>query len=88
MSVAEEGGQGAAPVRDGGAFSSCANVGSGSTTVLDILHVLLVHGLIIQGDAHGDHYGPVSILAPDSRSVTQCQALGKRVGELVKRLFA
>ena len=72
----------------GGAFSSSANVGGGNeTTVLDILKVFLIHGMIVQGAAHGDHYGPVAISAPDERSLAQCEGLGKRVGELAKRLF-
>jgi NAD(P)H dehydrogenase (quinone) len=72
----------------GGAFSSSANVGGGNeTTVLDILKAFLIHGMIIQGSAHGDHYGPVAINAPDKRSTPQCESLGKRVGELVKKLF-
>jgi len=72
----------------GGAFSSSANIGGGNeTTILAILKAFLIHGMIIQGTAHGDHYGPVAINAPDSRSTPQCEALGKRVAELVKRLF-
>lgn len=72
----------------GGAFSSSAHIGGGNeTTILDILHALLIHGMIVQGDAHGDHYGPVAVNAPDARSKRECEALGKRVGELVKKLF-
>ena len=71
----------------GGAFTSSANIGGGNeTTILDILKAFLIHGMIIEGNAHGDHYGPVAINAPDKRSIPQCEALGKRVGELVKRL--
>jgi NAD(P)H dehydrogenase (quinone) len=72
----------------GGAFSSSANVGGGNeTTVLDILRVFLIHGMIVEGTAHGDHYGPVAINAPDARAKPQCEALGKRVGDLVNKLF-
>ena len=60
----------------GAAFSSSANIGGGNeTTVLDILHVMLVHGMIVQGTAEGDHYGPISIDTPDDRAKTQCEAL-------------
>ncbi len=71
----------------GGAFSSSANIGGGNeTTVLDILKALLIHGMIIQGDFEGDHYGPVSIEAPDDRASNGCVQLGVRVARLVKRL--
>lgn len=69
----------------GGAFSSAANIGGGNeTTILDILNAMLIHGMIIQGTSQGDHYGPVSIGAPDSRVERQCKALGERVAKLVK----
>ncbi len=73
----------------GAAFSSSANIAGGNeTTVLDILHALLIHGMIIQGDSRGDHYGPVAIGAPDNRSSKECRDLGARVARLVKRLAA
>ena len=71
----------------GAAFSSSANVGGGNeTTVIDILNALLIHGMIIQGDPHGDHYGPVSISGPDDRVIKQCMRLGERVTDLVKKV--
>jgi len=71
----------------GGAFSSAANTGGGNeTTVTDILKAMLVHGMVIQGNPKGDHYGPVSINKPDSRVKDQCRDLGKRVAELVKKV--
>ncbi len=72
----------------GGAFSSSANIGGGNeTTVLTILHAMLIHGMIVQGTAEGDHYGPVSVDAPDDRVKTQCEALGRRTASLAKKLF-
>ena len=72
----------------GGAFASSHNIGGGNeTTVLDLLHSLLIHGMIIEGTADGDHYGPVSIGAPDDRVIPQCRALGKRVADLATRLM-
>ena len=71
----------------GAAFSSSANIGGGNeTTILSILKALLVHGMIIQGDSSGDHYGPVSIGSPDKRSEEECLRLGKRLAQLAKRL--
>jgi NAD(P)H dehydrogenase (quinone) len=72
----------------GAAFSSSANVAGGNeTTILDILNAMLIHGMIIQGDPQGDHYGPVAIGAPDGRSRKQCLRLGARIAKLVKKLF-
>ncbi|MCX7926787.1 MAG: flavodoxin domain-containing protein [Candidatus Omnitrophica bacterium] len=72
----------------GGAFASSANIGGGNeTTILDILNAMLIHGMIIQGDYQGDHYGPVAIGAPDARVLKECQRYGVRIANLVKRLF-
>jgi NAD(P)H dehydrogenase (quinone) len=71
----------------GAAFSSSANIGGGNeTTILDILNAMLIHGMIIQGDSKGDHYGPVAIGSPDERSSEECLRLGSRVAKLVKQL--
>lgn len=73
--------------RVGAAFSSSANIGGGNeTTITDILNALLIHGMVIQGDPQGGHYGVVSIGAPDSRVEEECKRLGRRVASLVKRL--
>ena len=71
----------------GAAFSSSANVGGGNeTTVMAILQMMLIHGMVIQGDAKGDHYGPVSIGKPDARVEGLCKRQGQRIAELVKKL--
>jgi NAD(P)H dehydrogenase (quinone) len=73
--------------RVGAAFASSRQIGGGNeTTILDILNALLIHGMVIQGDPQGDHYGPVSIQAPDERAERHCRRLGQRVALLVKRL--
>ncbi len=72
----------------GAAFSSSANIAGGNeTTILDILNAMLIHGMIIQGDSQGDHYGPVAIGVPDNRSTKECLRLGSRVAILVRQLF-
>jgi NAD(P)H dehydrogenase (quinone) len=72
----------------GAAFASSANVGGGNeTTILSILEAMIVHGMVVQGDPQGDHYGPVSIGKPDSRSLAQCKNKGKRIADLAKKLF-
>ena len=72
----------------GAAFSSSANLGGGNeTTILGILEAMLIHGMVLQGDAQGDHYGPVSIGRPDERVTAQCQRLGKKIADLTIKLF-
>ena len=71
----------------GAAFASSANIGGGNeTTILDILNAMLIHGMIIQGDWQGDHYGAVAIEAPDSRATRQCIRMGDRLAKLIKKL--
>lgn len=72
----------------GGAFSSSANIGGGNeTTILSILNALLIHGMIVQGEHQGDHYGPVSIGAPDKKALKWCERYAKNTASLVKKLF-
>jgi len=71
----------------GGAFSSAANIGGGNETVIrGILDALLIHGMVVQGNHLGDHYGPVSIGSPDERVEKQCVILGERVAQLAEKL--
>lgn len=74
--------------RVGGAFTSSGNIAGGNeTTVLDILKALMIHGMIVQGDEHGDHYGPAAVGRPDQRSLKSCERYGERLAGLVKKLF-
>ncbi len=71
----------------GAAFTSAANIGGGNeTTILDILNAFLIHGMVVRGNSAGDHYGPVSIGAPDERVRKQCRVLGERVVALTDKL--
>ncbi|MDO8662189.1 MAG: NAD(P)H-dependent oxidoreductase [Candidatus Omnitrophota bacterium] len=70
----------------GAAFSSSRNIAGGNeTTILDILNAMLIHGMIIQGDYSGDHYGPVAIDFPDARSSKECLRMGSRFAKLLKK---
>jgi NAD(P)H dehydrogenase (quinone) len=72
----------------GGAFASSANVGGGNeTTVLDIVHYWLIHGMLVVGDYRGDHYGPVSIGPPDDRARKVCHEYGRMFAQMAKRIF-
>jgi NAD(P)H dehydrogenase (quinone) len=71
----------------GAAFSSSANVAGGNeTTILDILNAMLIHGMIIQGDPQGDHYGAVAVGSVDSRAAKECLRMGSRIAALTKKL--
>ncbi|MFQ6048036.1 MAG: flavodoxin family protein [Phycisphaerae bacterium] len=71
----------------GAAFSSAANIGGGNeTTVLAIIRAMLIHGMIVQGDPQGDHYGPIAIGQPDRRSLQECRRRGQRFARLLKQL--
>jgi len=74
--------------RVGGAFTSSGNLAGGNeTTVLDILKALLVHGMIVQGDPSGDHFGPAAVGRPDARALRSCQTYARRLAALTLRLF-
>jgi len=71
----------------GAAFTSSANIGGGNeTTIMSILQSMIIHGMIVRGNSKGDHYGPVSVNAPDSRVEKQCRELGLRTAELAARV--
>ena len=69
----------------GAAFASSHQIGGGNeTTILGILKAMLIHGMIVQGNWQGDHYGPVSIDFPDARVIKECIRAGSRIARLVK----
>jgi NAD(P)H dehydrogenase (quinone) len=71
----------------GAAFASAGVFGGGmETTVSDILHAMLIHGMIIQGDPKGSHYGVVCVGKPDDKAQEECARKGKRLAKLVKKL--
>jgi NAD(P)H dehydrogenase (quinone) len=71
----------------GAAFSTAANIAGGNeTTVLDIINAMLVHGMIVQGDPTGSHYGAVSIGAPDDRARKECKRFAERFLKLLNRV--
>ncbi len=67
----------------GAAFASAGITGH-ETTVISILEALLVHGMIIQGNPDGQHYGATSIGSFNKRDAHWCEQFGKRVAKLVK----
>lgn len=71
----------------GAAFTSSMRVGGGNeTALLDILHALLIHGMVVQGVANSDHYGPVALGKPQKGALKACAAHASTIAELVKKL--
>ena len=74
----------------GGAFVGGSSAGSGAElALLSMLHILLNHGMVIQGNAYAAHYGPVSLreTPPDEIEAT-CHAWGRHWAQLAQRLHA
>lgn len=71
----------------GGAFASSGIIGGGNeSTVLGLLQALLIHGMVVAGNAKISHYGPISIGKPDKRVIDECITYGKRIAELTLKL--
>ena len=71
----------------GGAFCSSGGTHTGcETTILALIEAMLVHGMTVQGNPHGNHYGPASVGSPDEKALEHCAKLADRVCNLVKKL--
>jgi NAD(P)H dehydrogenase (quinone) len=73
----------------GAAFATSGDASGGKeTTIMSIIHAMLINGMIIVGDpldATG-HYGVSCVGAPDRQTAQNAAKLGKRVAQLVKKL--
>lgn len=69
----------------GAAFSSAGSMGQ-ETTVISILEALLIHGMIVQGDTRGHHYGVTSLGKPSEQDMQRCKRFGQRFAKLVKQI--
>jgi NAD(P)H dehydrogenase (quinone) len=73
----------------GAVFATSGDPSGGKeTTMISIIQCLLIYGMIVVGDpmeATG-HYGVACVGAPDERTSENARRLGKRVGELCKKL--
>jgi len=70
----------------GAAFTSSGGVASGAeTTIISIIQALMIHGMIVQGRASGNHYGAAAVGAPDAIELESCRELGTRTAKLVLR---
>ena len=71
----------------GAAFTSSGGTASGAeTTLLSILQAMLIHGMIISGNAAGNHYGVAVSGAPKPHDLENCEEMGKKVATLAKKL--
>lgn len=71
----------------GGAFTSSGMMGGGGeTTIFSIFEALLIHGMIIAGDAKIQHYGPLSVGAPDKDAENNCMKYGRKIAALTKKI--
>ena len=71
----------------GGAFTSSGGTACGAeTTLLSMLHALMIHGMVVQGRHDDKHYGATAIESPKKDELDYCRALGKRVATLASKL--
>jgi len=71
----------------GAAFTSSGGIASGAeTTIISILEAMLIHGMVIQGRSHAEHYGAAAVGKPKEREEERCRELGKMVAGLVLKL--
>ncbi len=71
----------------GAAFTSSGGTATGAeTTILSILQALLIHGMIIQGTPHAQHYGLAVVGAPDGNEEDLCRQFGARIAKLVAKI--
>ena len=71
----------------GAAFTSSGGTASGAeTALLSILEAMLVHGMIVQGNPHGKHYGAAAVGSPTNKELKLCEDLGERTARLIMKL--
>jgi NAD(P)H dehydrogenase (quinone) len=73
----------------GAAFTNSGGTATGAeTTLLSIVQAMLVHGMIVQGNAEDKHYGVAAVGTPKQKDLKLCEELGARVTTLVQKLKA
>ncbi|MGC8817197.1 MAG: flavodoxin family protein [Candidatus Hadarchaeum sp.] len=70
----------------GAAFTSFGGSGGSETTLLSMLHALLIHGMVVVGRSKRMHYGSVAVGTPNQDSIQDCRELGYRVASIVVKL--
>ena len=71
----------------GAAFTSSGGTASGAeTTLISIIEALLIHGMIVRGRSDNSHYGAAAVGTPTKKEQMNCQDLGRKTAELVKKI--
>ncbi|OGS56096.1 MAG: hypothetical protein A3K60_02925 [Euryarchaeota archaeon RBG_19FT_COMBO_56_21] len=71
----------------GGAFTSSGGTACGAeTTLLSMLHALLIHGMVVQGRHDDKHFGAAAVESPGKNDESLCMELGQRVAVLASAL--
>ncbi len=71
----------------GAAFTSSGGTASGAeTTLLSVVQAMLIHGMIVKGNAEAQHYGVAAQGEPKARDLKACEKLGESVAELTNQL--
>ena len=72
----------------GGSFAGGGRPGSGAElALLSMIHILLNHRMVIQGNAHSSHYGPIALRESSQEDVeATCKAWGNHWAQLMQRL--
>jgi NAD(P)H dehydrogenase (quinone) len=73
----------------GAAFSTSGDpTGGKETTIMSIIHALMIYGMVIAGDPMSatGHYGVGCAGSPDARALENGTKLGRRVAEIAKKL--
>ena len=71
----------------GGAFTSSGGTACGAeTTLLSMVHALLIHGMIVQGRYDNKHYGAAAVESSDKEEAKNCMELGERIAVLTSSL--
>ena len=72
----------------GGAFATLGVLGGGTElTVMGIVQAWLIHGMVVQGNPTGGHFGAVSIGSPDDKALAEGSKIGALVANLAVKLF-
>jgi NAD(P)H dehydrogenase (quinone) len=71
----------------GVAFTSSGGTASGAeTTLLSIVQAMLIHGMVVSGNAAGNHYGIAVSGTPKPHDLENCEEMGKKVATLARKL--
>jgi len=72
----------------GGAFTTAGGMHCGAeTALLSMLEALMIHGMVVVGDAAYFHYGPAAVGEPNKKAMQYGRLYGRKIARLTKKLF-